>query len=120
MNSVIQVLFSLESFQSKYFDSAMEHLQVCKKKPSECYLCQLSKVMFGLLSGNYSEEKSRNLPLNKDKEQEVEVYQDGIYLNSFKSFFAQNNRDFLSNKQQDATEYLFHIMEIFEVNNLIY
>ena len=114
MNSVIQVLFSLESFQAKYFDTAMEHLLACKKVPADCYLCQLSKIMYGLYSGPYSEKKIRLLP-EIDGKREEEDFQEGIYPNSFKNYFAQGHKDFTSNKQQDASEYLFHVIEIFEV-----
>jgi len=114
MNSVIQVLFSLESFQVNYLDTALEHLMSCRKVPSDCYFCQLSKIMHGLFSGAYSLKKTRLLP-EIDGKSEEEEYQDGIYPNSFKNFFAQGNKDFQSNKQQDASEYLFHLMEFFEV-----
>ncbi len=114
MNSILQVLFSLESFQAKYFDTALGHLTNCNKLPSDCYTCQMSKIMYGMYSGVYSEKKTKLLPII-DGKQDTEEYQDGISPNSFKRFFAEGHKDFSSNKQQDASEYLFHIMEIFEV-----
>ena len=58
LNVIVQILFSLENFQKWYFDNAIEHLNSCYKHPSECYLCQMSKIMYGLHSGFYSQKKN--------------------------------------------------------------
>ena len=70
--------------------------------------------MYGLYSGAYSEMKTRMLPL-VDGKHDIEEYQDGIYPSSFKNYFAGDHKDFKGSQQQDASEYLFHIMEIFDV-----
>lgn len=55
MNSVVQVLFSNPEFYN-YFSSeaANEHLKTCGKYSPDCYRCQISKLSWGLLSGEYS------------------------------------------------------------------
>ena len=112
MNSVLQILFSLEPFKKAYFDKALEHLNTCTKNAYECYLCQMSKIMYGLHSGIYSQKKTRHLPATEEnKEGEIEEYQDGIRPSSFKLYFGKGSEIFSSNKQQDALEYLNYLME---------
>ena len=108
MNSVIQILFNIEQFKKWYFDSALEHLNTCYKNPAECFLCQMSKIMYGLHSGMYSMKKTKKLPTN---ENEIEEYQDGIKPSSFKYFFGKDHPEFSTNHQQDAYEYLNHLLE---------
>ena len=110
MNSIIQVLFHLEPFKKRYFDNAKDHLNTCIKNP--CYLCEMSKIMLGIFSGYYSQKKTRHLPpTEENKEGEIEEYQDGIRPISFKYFFGKGSKDFSSNKQQDAFEYLNYLLE---------
>ena len=112
MNSILQILLSLEPFKKRYFDNAIEHLNICTKDPNECYLCQMSKIMYGLYSGLYSQKKTKRLPpTDENKEGEIEEYQDGIRPSSFKLYFGKGNPDFSSNKQQDAFEYLSYLIE---------
>ena len=66
MNSVLQVLFSLEPFKKVYYDKALEHLNICSRNAHECYLCQMSKIMYGLHSGIYSQKKTRHLPATEE------------------------------------------------------
>ncbi len=112
LNVIVQILFSLENFKKWYFDNAIEHLNSCYKHPSECYLCQMSKIMYGLHSGFYSQKKTRQLPSTEEgKEGEIEEYQDGIKPSSFKLFFGKDHAEFSTNKQQDAFEYMNYLLE---------
>jgi len=120
MNSIAQILFSLENFKSKFFDNCIYHLTSCLNHPQECFDCQVSKIMFGLYSGQYSEKQTRKLPVqdenkNNDKMQqdEIEEFQKGIKPFSFKYFFAKDHEEFTSNRQQDAFEYLNHLFDKF-------
>lgn len=114
MASVIQVLFSLEHFQAIYLDIALEHLNTCLNNPVDCYYCQMSKLIYGLQSGMYSQKKTKTLPKIDDKPEEVEDYQDGVRPASFKNFFHKGHKEFSSGRQQDALEYLSYILEKFE------
>ena len=112
MNSIIQILFNLEPFKKRYFENAIDHLNICTRDSSTCYLCQMSKISYGLHSGIYSQKKTKYLPLlNDQKEREIEEYQDGIRPSSFKLYFGKGNHDFSSDKQQDAFEYLGYLLE---------
>ena len=126
MNSIIQILSHLEPFKQRFYfnenkNKALEHLRLCNKNSNKCYLCQMSKIMFGIHSGLYSQKKTRTLPPTEEgKEGEVEEYQDGIRPSTFKFFFAQGNNDFSSNKQQDAFEYLNFLLEKMNKEEKIY
>lgn len=125
LNSVVQIFFSLEQFKQWYFDAAIGHLNQCNRNAAECYMCQMSKIMYGLHSGVYSTKLTRQLPQTEaNKEGEIEEYQKGIKPSSFKCFFGKNHSEFSSNRQQDAFEYLTHLFQImseeekgFEQNN---
>jgi len=122
LNSIVQVLFSLETYKSKFFDNCFIHLTTCLNNPEECFDCQVSKLMYGLYSGQYSQKQTRKLPQvldisepNKQEANEkLEEFQKGIKPFSFKTFFAKDHAEFSSNKQQDAFEYLNHLFEKFE------
>lgn len=114
MASALQVLFSLEPFQAQYLDTAGYHLENCTVNPSECFDCQVSKLIFGLYSGLYSQKKIRKLPKIEGKEQESEEYQDGVRPSSFKNFFGKGHHEFSSGKQQDVFDYLSYLLEKFE------
>ena len=115
MNSVIQILFSLEAFQSQYLDYAIDHLNTCNKDTYECFYCQVCKLLYGLYSGLYSAKRTRVLPKIDDSSHEViEEYQTGIKPSSFKFYLGKGHPEFSSNKQQDAFEYLSYILEKFE------
>lgn len=70
--------------------------------------------MYGIYSGKYSQKKTKPLPDNGSGKIEIEEYQDGIKPSSFKTFFNKGHKDFSSNRQQDAAEYLTFILEKFE------
>ena len=111
MNAVLQTLFSMEKFKQWYLNDAENHIKNCDKHPSECYLCQMSKIMNGLYSGIYSQKLVRKINQNSDGNDKEgspkeEEYQLGIKISSFKSFFNKNNIDFISNKPQDAFLYM--------------
>lgn len=116
MNSIVQILFSLENFKGKFFDNSLIHLTTCLNNPEDCFICQVSKLMFGLYSGQYSVKQTRILPKITDdpnSKDEIEEFQQGVKPFSFKYFFAKENSEFSSNRQQDAFEYLNHLFEKF-------
>lgn len=119
MNSLIQVLFSLEPFKQRFLDTAVEHLMLCNENSLECYECQMSKIMFGLHSGLYSEKKERPLLDKEGNKSEKEEYQDGIRPKSFKNFFNKNHEEFSTNKQQDVFEYMNFLLERIEREEIL-
>lgn len=73
INSVLQVLFSLDEIKNKYFLQGQNHLLNCKKFAPECLLCQFSKIGHGLWSGDYSIKKEAKILEVADKSEEQKI-----------------------------------------------
>jgi ubiquitin carboxyl-terminal hydrolase 5/13 len=114
MNSVLQILFSLETFLEKYLDNALIHLNNCNNEAHDCILCQVSKIMYGMHSGMYSNMLTRELPPTEEGKIEIEEYQAGIKPSSFKSLVGKDHPEFSTNRQQDAFEYMAYLLDKFE------
>lgn len=54
LNSVVQTLGGLPEFEEQYAVKGENHLKTCKRIPTNCFYCQVSKVFWGLHSGKYS------------------------------------------------------------------
>ncbi|KAJ3212556.1 hypothetical protein HDU82_000495 [Entophlyctis luteolus] len=102
MASVLQVLFSLSAFEDRYLGPGQHHISICKDKAPNCFHCQMAKIAHGLLSGAYS------LPIGDDKGQ------DGISPGMFKTLTSRGHPEFSTMRQQDAQEYLSHILTLIE------
>lgn len=102
MNSVLQVLFSLNEFHKRYFPPRPIY-QVCDGKRD--FNHQMAKLAYGLLSGKYAELD----PISQT--------QKGIAPKSFKHFVCGNDRNFSTKRQQDAHEFFLYIMDLAERNN---
>lgn len=109
MNAVLQILFSMEQFKKWYLTDSENHINNCEKHPSICYLCQMSKIMNGIYSGNYSQKLIKKMKV--DDVIKEEEYQLGIKITWFKFFFNKNSEDFLSKKPQDAFLYLQYLLD---------
>lgn len=99
MNSVLQVLFSLDEFQTRYFPPLIVY-QTCDGQQD--FNHQMAKLAFGLLSGKYSELD----PVNQT--------QKGIAPHSFKQFVCGSDRNFSTKRQQDAHEFFLFLMNLIE------
>ncbi|RWS21539.1 ubiquitin carboxyl-terminal hydrolase 5-like protein, partial [Leptotrombidium deliense] len=111
LNSVLQVLFSIDEFSKSYFppNSLFES---CPSDPSQDFNAQMAKVAYGLLSGKYS-MPAPTLPNIKS------IDQVGIKLNMFKSLVGKGHQEFSTKRQQDAQEFFLHLINLIERNNTI-
>ncbi len=96
MASVLQTIFSFPSVQTRYFEQRNAHINTCRENPSECFHCQMSKIADGLLSGRYS------------------VPGEGVSPSMLKSLIGKGHPEFSSMRQQDAPEYLAHVLDMME------
>ncbi|CAB4397730.1 unnamed protein product [Rhizophagus irregularis] len=112
MASVLQVIFSLDTFQQRYYPTAMEHQSQCLLEPANCLQCQLSKLADGLLSGRYSQAVQTN-----ETESEAPG-QDGITPAMFKTLIGKGHEEFATMRQQDAFEFFQHLMTTIERKEL--
>jgi ubiquitin carboxyl-terminal hydrolase 5/13 len=104
MASIVQVLFSIPSFYSSYYNS--DHHLSCNLMPAECFHCQMEKMANGLLSGDYS------CPII-DENNETRG-QNGVSPFMFKDLIGKGHSEFSSMRQQDAQEFLQHILSVVE------
>ena len=108
MNSVLQVLFTLEDFQQKYYKDYEFYVNNAAKSshtnPANDFNAQTAKLAFGLLSGAYS----RKTPDNADP---LLQPPSGIRPQMFRSLIGRNHADFGTKQQQDAAEFLQYFVE---------
>jgi ubiquitin carboxyl-terminal hydrolase 5/13 len=78
-------------------------------------MCQVSKLTDGLFSGRYSEKReAKKVHYEGQSEEErnkVEYVQDGIKPHMFKTLVGKDHKEFKTSLQQDALEYLIHLLE---------
>jgi ubiquitin carboxyl-terminal hydrolase 5/13 len=103
--SVMQTLFSIPQFQEKYVNGADIHLNNCRDAPSDCLTCQLCKLADGMLSGKYSK------PVNVN---DSNSGQTGIAPLMFKEVIGKGHEEFSTMRQQDAGEFLSHVISCIE------
>ena len=122
MASSLQSLFSLPAFQDRYLMSFVAHPSTCtSSSPATCFECQMSKIADGLLSGRYSvphvPESSDALAgsdvagtSEEDNKPRVH-FQEGVRPAMFKSLVGKDHPEFSTMRQQDAGEFLAHLLE---------
>ena len=114
MASVIQVLFSLPPFQKSYAAPvAVEHWSSCTVSlPATCLDCQMHKLADGLLSGRYSHpaEGTTPPPPVGAETTPVPVFQEGVRPATFKALVGRGHAEFATMRQQDAEEFLTHLL----------
>lgn len=117
MASVVQTLFSLPAFQTRYFPTASAHWASCAERlPAECLACQMHKLADGLLSGRYAHPRPAALgapkatnPLAHDSP--APAFQEGVRPAGFKALLGRGHAEFATMRQQDAEEFLGHLLE---------
>lgn len=134
MASILQVLFSIDSFKQTYFPTLLNHRSTCtNSNHATCFACQMEKVAEGLLSGRYSvsrpkskqalaqeeqeqqrqqqqqpQQQQEESPLTEEeklKRDELDRGQLGIKPLMFKSLIGAEHPEFATMRQQDAFEF---------------
>lgn len=106
MASVLQVLFSVENFKTRYTTGMEDHVRQCRDTPSTCFHCQMHKIATGLHSGRYSHPFISETAETRG--------QDGISPSMFKQLIGRDHHEFSSMRQQDAQEFLQHVLKVVE------
>lgn len=114
MNSVIQTLFSFNEWGCRY--ATLEHIAVCQNPdPSTCLMCQMTKLAYACNSGEYSVQKwTTPIETEPGVTTDAEEFQDGVKPYMFKNIIGQGDREFSSGRQQDAFEYVMHLLSVVE------
>ena len=125
MASVLQTIFSLPTFESRYNEIAKNHAEVCTVSlPADCIECQMHKVADGLLSGRYSHPAQSQFssgttpiattatgsPLQHPSP--TPVFQQGIKPTGFKALIGKGHEEFSTMKQQDSEEFFTHLITV--------
>jgi len=105
INSVMQVLFSIEEVISRYNNPIEDVYLRSNSNPAEDFEIQITKLANGLLSGKYS-------PAIETELHEIEGPEKGIRPLMFKSLVGRGHPEFSTNRQQDAHEYFLHLLSL--------
>jgi ubiquitin carboxyl-terminal hydrolase 5/13 len=102
--SIVQCLFDLESFRTRYFRPG-DDLPIVSD-PAEDLETQLRKIADGLLSGRYSKPDS---DVNPDS---GVLHQKGLAPAMLKHLIGRGHPEFSTMRQQDALELLQHLFKL--------
>lgn len=110
LNSVMQMIFTVPDFISKYVDAAADIFNKSTGDPAEDFNVQMAKLGTGLWSGKYSVPPPPGSPVDADPP--------GIVPAMFKSLIGKGHPDFSSKKQQDAQEFFLHLINLIDRNSV--
>lgn len=114
VNSVIQVLLTVPSFVARYYDNADMLLNsILPERIPQDFDAQFAKLAKGLLSGKYSTAPPEYDP-SSDVEMDLDSLQPGVAPALFRSLAGRGHQEFSGKRQQDAMEYLEHILKLAE------
>ena len=108
MNSVMQVLFTLPAFKSRYVDGVDLDAVPFDGQVVDRFDFQMSKLGRGLWSGAYS---SKPVEGGDDKE---DGDRRGIRPTLFKQLIGRGHSEFSTKQQQDAQEFYLHLLTVME------
>ena len=119
MASVLQVIFSLPAFRSRFLPSADTHGVLCPEElPASCLECQMNKLADGLLSGRYSHPREDADPAAVPQSQFPNIvshtspaFQEGIKPIMFKALVGKGHEEFSTMRQQDSEEFMEHLLK---------
>nr|CAG4638254.1 EOG090X0181 [Cyclestheria hislopi] len=113
LNSVLQVVFTIPEFQQRYYQQANRIFDAATLDAYKDFNVQMAKLAVGILSGKYSQSVSV-------EEGEEAPFQFGIKPFMFKSLIGKGHPEFSTKRQQDAVEFLLHLINVMErhVRNL--
>ncbi|KAF0045538.1 hypothetical protein F2P81_002067 [Scophthalmus maximus] len=114
LNSVMQVLFTVPDFQSKYVSNMDKIIDDAPSDPTQDFKTQVAKLGYGLLSGEYC--KPAPDPGDENDASEPRGDQIGIAPQMFKALVGRGHPEFSTNRQQDAQEFLLHFINMVERN----
>ncbi|XP_071530213.1 ubiquitin carboxyl-terminal hydrolase 5 isoform X2 [Panulirus ornatus] len=113
VNSVIQVLYTVPGFVDRFYHGGQAIMEgYGGANPAEDFNVQMSKLAHGLLSGRYSVA-----PTKIDENHDVDDLQPGISPLMFRTLVGKGHAEFSTKKQQDAMEFLEHILKMTSCNS---
>ena len=116
LNSVLQVLFNVDEVRERYFEAGQNFLKKTKRELSTCFMAQMSKLGHGLWSGEFGKIYEEEIEVPSTGEKATNQFQDGIKPYMFRHLVGKGHIEFCTNRQQDAMEYLMHLLQILDKN----
>ena len=101
INSVLQVLYATPEFAAAFLAHAPTIFQTSPEDPSQDLLAQMAKLSQGLLTDRYADAN--------EKEEAV-----CVQPRMFKALVGKGHSEFASARQQDAQEYLQHLLSMMQ------
>ncbi|CAG08062.1 unnamed protein product, partial [Tetraodon nigroviridis] len=121
LSTVMQVLFSIPDFQRMYVGNLQRIFDYSPLDPSQDFATQMAKLGHGLLSGQYSKPPMKSELIEQVMNEEHKVLnwhqQKGVSPRMLKALVSRGHPEFSSNRQQDAHEFLLHLINLVERNS---
>ncbi|CAM9616195.1 unnamed protein product [Chrysoparadoxa australica] len=108
MNSCLQVIMgALPEVGARYFKPAQQLFKGAPQDSAGDFITQMAKVMSGMLSGDYSHPEEEDTSTSKSTQSKDEVAP-----RMFKQLVGNGHQEFATGRQQDAAEYIQHLLEV--------
>uniref|UniRef100_A0AAQ4Q4H6 Ubiquitin carboxyl-terminal hydrolase n=1 Tax=Gasterosteus aculeatus aculeatus TaxID=481459 RepID=A0AAQ4Q4H6_GASAC len=117
LGTVIQVLFSIPDFQRMYVGNLQRIFDYSPLDPSQDFATQMAKLGHGLLSGLYSKPPMKSELIEQVMKEGHKHQQKGVSPRMLKALVSRGHPEFSSNRQQDAHEFLQHMVNLVERNS---
>uniref|UniRef100_A0A8C8DKQ4 Ubiquitin carboxyl-terminal hydrolase n=1 Tax=Oryzias sinensis TaxID=183150 RepID=A0A8C8DKQ4_9TELE len=117
LSTVMQILFSVPDFQRMFVGNLQRIFDYSPLDPTQDFATQMAKLGHGLLSGQYSKPPMKSELIEQVMKEEHKHLQRGISPRMFKALVSKGHPEFSSNRQQDAHEFLLHVINLVERNS---
>ncbi|KAG9328511.1 hypothetical protein JZ751_013488, partial [Albula glossodonta] len=117
LGTTMQVLFSIPEFQRAYVGNLQRIFDYSPLDPTQDFATQMAKLGHGLLSGQHSKPPVKSELIEQVMKEERQHQQKGISPRMFKTLVSKGHPEFSSNRQQDAHEFLLHMINLVERNS---
>ncbi|XP_036377318.1 ubiquitin carboxyl-terminal hydrolase 13 isoform X2 [Megalops cyprinoides] len=117
LGTTMQVLFSIPEFQRAYVGNLQRIFDYSPLDPTQDFATQMAKLGHGLLSGQYSKPPVKSELIEQVMKEEHKHQQKGISPRMFKALVSKGHPEFSSSRQQDAHEFLLHMINLVERNS---
>uniref|UniRef100_M4BEC3 Ubiquitin carboxyl-terminal hydrolase n=1 Tax=Hyaloperonospora arabidopsidis (strain Emoy2) TaxID=559515 RepID=M4BEC3_HYAAE len=112
MNSALQLLLALPEVQERYFkdtDKIFATVDTPSMLPVDDFAAQFAKLANAALTDRY--EKHYLTPMDSSKDVEDDIHNIDLRPTTFRALVGKGHPDFSTGQQQDAVEYLQHLLD---------
>ncbi|XP_018586310.2 ubiquitin carboxyl-terminal hydrolase 13-like [Scleropages formosus] len=121
LGATMQVLFSIPEFQRAYVGNLQRIFDYSPLDPTRDFHTQMAKLGHALLSGQHSKPPVKSELIEQvvkgDRDAVSRPRPTGVSPRMFKALIGAEHPEFSSNRQQDALQFLRHLVSIVERNS---